>query len=139
MDLTRRKMGAVLPDQYHDGLHPQVSERPRVLLLTPHFPPTQGGIADYARWLVEELATLGFEMRVLTSLCPDSPASAAFSVSATVEHLDGRLCRAVADEVASFKPDILHIEYQQTMYGGYPAIGLLPLALPAPGARPPIR
>jgi glycosyltransferase involved in cell wall biosynthesis len=36
------------------------------------------------------------------------------------------------------KSDIVHIQYQQTMYGGDPAIGFLPWALAARGLRPTI-
>jgi glycosyltransferase involved in cell wall biosynthesis len=46
--------------------------------------------------------------------------------------------RAVANEVSRFKPDILHIQYQESMYGGEPAIGFLPWALAARGLRPAI-
>jgi glycosyltransferase involved in cell wall biosynthesis len=46
--------------------------------------------------------------------------------------------RAVANEVSRFKPDILHIQYQESMYGGEPAIGFLPWALAAQGLRPAI-
>jgi glycosyltransferase involved in cell wall biosynthesis len=46
--------------------------------------------------------------------------------------------RAVANEVSRFKPHILHIQYQESMYGGDPAIGFLPWALAARGLRPAI-
>jgi glycosyltransferase involved in cell wall biosynthesis len=121
-----------------------VSERPGVLLLTPHFPPAQGGIADYAHWLTKELADQGFDMRVITSqfageaAAKRSEGAREIYVSRTVEHWDRRLWRSVADEVSSFKPDILHIQYQHVMYGGDPAIGFLPWALAARRMRPAI-
>jgi glycosyltransferase involved in cell wall biosynthesis len=114
----------------------------------------QGGISDYIGWLTQELANLGFEMRVLTSspftgevaakrpeganeLARSANANGHY-VSRTVEHWDRRMLRAVADEVSRFKPDILHIQYQEGMYGGDPAIGFLPWALAARGLRPAI-
>jgi glycosyltransferase involved in cell wall biosynthesis len=104
----------------------------------------QGGISDYIGWLTQELANLGFEMSVLTSSpfmgrwpeAQEGPTG--YSVARTVEHWDRRMWRAVANEVSRFKPDILHIQYQESMYGGEPAIGFLPWALAARGLRPAI-
>jgi glycosyltransferase involved in cell wall biosynthesis len=116
----------------------------------------QGGISDYIGWLTQELANLGFEMSVLTSSPlagevapkPSSPSMGrwpegpegptGYSIARTVEHWDRRMWRAVANEVSRFKPDILHIQYQEAMYGGEPAIGFLPWALAARGLRPAI-
>lgn len=112
-----------------------MSERVRVLLLSPHVPPTRGGIADHTRWLAQELAQVGFEMRVLTSASPAPIPISTIAMAPTLEHWDRRLWRAVADEVNAYKPAILHIQYQQSMYGGDPAIGFLPWALMALGAR----
>jgi glycosyltransferase involved in cell wall biosynthesis len=104
----------------------------------------QGGISDYIGWLTQELANLGFEMSVLTSSpfmgrWPEGPEGpTGYSVARTVEHWDRRMWRAVANEVSRFKPDILHIQYQESMYGGEPAIGFLPWALAARGLRPAI-
>jgi glycosyltransferase involved in cell wall biosynthesis len=104
----------------------------------------QGGISDYIGWLTQELANLGFEMSVLTSSpsmerWPEGPEGpTGYSIARTVDHWDRRMWRAVANEVSRFKPDILHIQYQESMYGGEPAIGFLPWALAARGLRPAI-
>src|SRR5258708_9887917 len=104
-------------------------ERLRVLHLSPEYPPVIGGIGDHVDWLTRELSRQGLDVRVLTS-----PRSAGYkpgdvAVSATVERWDGRLRQTLAREVATFKPDLVHIHYQQLMYQGYPAIGFLPWSL----------
>jgi len=59
-------------------------------------------------------------------------------VSRTLGHLDRRMWRAVADQLSASKSEILHIQYQQSMYGGDSAIGFLPWALMVRGVRPAI-
>jgi len=110
----------------------------RVLHLSPDFPPVICGIADYTDWLTAELAELGLHVRVLTSLRSLHREVAGVEVSATVESLDRRLWGAVASEVESFRPDVLHVHFQQLMYQGDPAIGFLPWALAMRGRRPAI-
>lgn len=112
-----------------------MGERPRVLQLCPDFPPALGGISDYARRLCEQLAQLDFDVRVLTSTRSKDRSAGAYAIAATVEHWDARLTPAVADEIAAFKPDVLHIQYQQHMYAGHHAVGWLPWRL---RRRPPI-
>ena len=110
----------------------------RVLHLTPDFPPVVCGIADHAGWLTAQLADLGLAVRVLTSPRSAHRDAAGVEVSAMVESWDRRLWGAVAREVEAFRPDVLHIHYQQLMYEGNPAIGLLPWALTTRGRRPAI-
>jgi glycosyltransferase involved in cell wall biosynthesis len=110
----------------------------RVLHLTPHFPPVLSGIADYAGWLTAELAELGLDMRVLTSPRSAQCEIPGVGISATVESWDRRLWAAVAKEVGDFQPNVLHIHYQQLMYEGDRAIGLLPWALAMRRRRPAI-
>ena len=111
--------------------------QPRVLLLCPDFPPAPGGISDYVRWLAEELAQQGFAMTVLTSPLAGEGATDV-RVSRTLDHCDRRMWRAVAEALSASRSDLLHIQYQQSMYGGDPAIGFLPWALAARGLRPAI-
>ena len=110
----------------------------RVLHLSPEFPPLIGGIADYADWLTSELAGLGLHVRVLTGPRSATRDVRTVEVSGTVEHCDRRLWRAVAREIETFRPDVLHVHYQPLMYGNDPAIGFLPWALGVRGRRPAI-
>ncbi len=110
----------------------------RVLHLTPDFPPVICGIADHAGWLTAQLAEQGLVVRVLTSPRSVHRETEGVEVSATVEHWDRRLWGAVGREVETFRPDVLHVHYQQLMYEGDPAIGLLPWALSARRRRPAI-
>lgn len=113
-------------------------ERLRVLHLTPHFPPTLSGIADYAGSLAAELAALGAEVRVLTGAESAGMHVPGVTVAATVKRWDNTLGPAVAADVAAFRPDVLHIHYQQGMYGGDPTVGSLPWTLGVKGLRPAI-
>jgi len=105
----------------HEGL--------RVLHLSPEYPPVIGGIGDHVDWLTRELSKQGLDVRVLTSPRSADYNAGDVAVSAMVESWDGRLRQTVAREVETFKPDVLHIHYQQLMYQGYPAIGFLPWSL----------
>ena len=115
-----------------------MGEHRRVLQLCPDFPPALGGISDYARRLCEQLSQLDFDVRVLTSVRSKDQSPEGFAMAATIEHWDERLWRDVAAEVAAFHPDVLHIQYQEHMYGGSPAIGWVPWNLLFRRIRPPV-
>jgi glycosyltransferase involved in cell wall biosynthesis len=108
----------------------------RALHLTPEFPPVLGGVADYAHGLTQELAALGWSVRILTSTRSTARKDDGYSVSPTLDAFDRRLWDAVAAEVRDFRPDVLHIHYQFQMYRGNAAVCILPWALGWRRARP---
>ena len=105
----------------------------RVLLLSAEYPPQPGGVGDYTHRLAQVLRARGVEAAVLTSkgvvrLQDDVP------VVREVRSWGRRLRADVVAAAASWRADVLHIQYQTGAYGMNPAINLLPARVDLPVA-----
>ena len=100
----------------------------RVCLITPEYPPMQGGVGDYTSHLVRVLRTQAVEVAVITS----NRAASGQQDEPGLSFLGGwgfDIWRRVAAWIREVQPDVLHIQYQTAGYGMHPAINLLPLRL----------
>jgi len=115
-----------------------VSDSPRVLLVSPEYPPLPGGIGDYTALLARHLRLHDATVAVLTS-GSDGDASDecdeyGVRILRTVPHWGWGLTECVYGAIRRTGAEVVHIQYQTGMYAMYPAVSLLPwrLGLPAP-------
>ena len=108
------------------------TDAPRVLLVSPEYPPTPGGVGDYTALLARHLTHEGATVAVLTSGTGADTNENGVRVLRRVPRwgwgLRGYICDAIRDTSAK----IVHIQYQTGMYGMHPAVNLLPLHLRHP-------
>ncbi|MHB1417930.1 MAG: glycosyltransferase family 4 protein, partial [Chloroflexota bacterium] len=108
----------------------------RICLLSAEYPPAHGGVGDYTRLLAVQLARGGDECSVLTSLKPGArdEDDGEFPVHRLVPDWGFGAWRRIAEHVRTYRPDVLHVQYQTAAYRMHPAINLLPWRLRAAGA-----
>ncbi|MCO6449149.1 MAG: glycosyltransferase family 4 protein [Caldilineales bacterium] len=99
----------------------------RTLFITGEYPPMHGGVADYTRELGRALVALGQTVGVVTSAAaagetidPD------IEVFAEMRHWGWSSSSVLNRRVESWRPDIVHIQYQTAAFGMHPAINLWP-------------
>lgn len=98
----------------------------RVCLVCAEYAPHVGGLADYIRLLATHLSAAGDQVLVLTGTgCSGSP-SDAFEVRGSVSAWNFGLFRALRQMADSFRPDVVHLQFQTAAYGMHPAIMLTP-------------
>jgi glycosyltransferase involved in cell wall biosynthesis len=100
----------------------------RILLVSGEYPPMQGGVADFTQIMADRFSRRGHAVCVLTST-----GAGADEGAIQVEPVMGRwgwlnLYRAIRRMVATFRPDVINIQYQAAAFGMHPAINLLPRA-----------
>lgn len=115
-----------------------MDEEKRALHLTPEFPPIVGGIGDYVSGLADGLGPLGWNVRVVTSIAAAAAQRSRLSISPALAFYDRRMLGIVAGEVRDFRPHVVHVHYQSSMYLGDPAVCLVPLALRRRGLHVPV-
>ncbi len=108
------------------------AETPRVLLVSPEYPPTPGGVGDYTALLARHLRNAGASIAVLTSGTGGDTDEDNVRVLRRVPGWGRGLTRHVRDAVRDTGAEIVHIQYQTGMYGMHPAVSLLPLRGTAP-------
>ena len=116
----------------------------RILLVSAEYPPDVGGVGDYTRCLAEALAVHGHLVGVATGVQPSSGNARQDAQRLGMEHpalhdvaSNGRVgvialettwgweaWRKLAEVVALFRPDVVHIQYQTGAYRQHPAINL---------------
>jgi glycosyltransferase involved in cell wall biosynthesis len=103
----------------------------RVLLVTGEYPPMRGGVADYTQLLARGLAAKGVVVSVLTSVGATRGHEPDVMVSPSVKNWGVGFWRAVEDQLARVRPDILHVQYQTAAFdmalgvNGWPVLGRL--------------
>lgn len=109
-------------------------------MVTPEYPPMQGGVGDYTSHLSSALRQLGCEVEVVTSVKAKSLGNdneGVFdSVLPAVDKWTFSSWSAILRVVSRFNPDVLHIQYQTGGYHMHPAINLLPMRLRLSQSRP---
>lgn len=98
----------------------------RVLLISAEYPPTPGGIGDYTALLAAHLATAGATIAVLTTGNGAVRHDGDVTVYACVPSWGWGNGKAVHAVMRSFRPEIVHLQYQTGMYGMHPAVNFLP-------------
>lgn len=110
-----------------------MSDGPRVLVVSPEYPPMPGGIGDYTALLARHLRLHGAIVTVLTSDAggdaSDAPDEHGVRVLRTVPHWGWGLTERVHGAVYRIGAEIVHLQYQTGMYGMHPAVNLLPWRL----------
>ncbi|MCS7039207.1 MAG: glycosyltransferase family 4 protein [Caldilineales bacterium] len=97
----------------------------RILFVTGEYPPMEGGVADYTCILGRTLAAMGQEVAVLTSAAAGvAPVAGPPTVFARVSRWDWGMWRALDERIASWRPDVVHIQYQTAAFGMHPAVNL---------------
>ncbi|MDP2663274.1 MAG: glycosyltransferase family 4 protein [Dehalococcoidia bacterium] len=97
----------------------------KVLLISGEFPPLIGGVGDYTACLATSLHKMGVQVAVLTSRAANRSAFP-FPVRAEVPNWSFGCWGRVRREIARYRPDLVHIQYQAAAYGLHPAVNLLP-------------
>ncbi len=98
----------------------------RVLLISAEYPPMPGGIGDYTALLAAYLAESGATVAVLTTGNCDVWMDGDVTIYAKVPSWGWSVVDAVHGVIRSFRPDIVHLQYQTGMYDMHPAINFLP-------------
>ena len=83
---------------------------PRILMVCPEYPPMQGGLGRYTCNLTTELRKIGFDVQVICNKLGHGD----FSGLSPSHADDSNVLLQLVDKV---KPDIVHIQYEQGMYG----------------------
>ena len=110
---------------------------PRVLVICPHMPPRACGIADYLAATLVEVARLGISVTVAHTERDATPVEGV--ELRQLPAVSGRaFVQAVRALIVELEPDVLHLQYQPTMYGNAPTVFLLPHYLRRAGFRMPI-
>jgi len=98
----------------------------RVLLISAEYPPMPGGIGDYTALLAAHLAASGATVAVLTTGRGTVRHDGDVTVYESIPSWDWSSIDAVHSAIRSFRPAIVHLQYQTGMYGMHPAINFLP-------------
>lgn len=98
----------------------------RVLFVSGEYPPMQGGIGDYTARLVEALADIDIDSRVLTST---AAIGSDLRVLARVPRWDWSLTRQTRQAIEESNAGLVHIQYQTGAFGMHPAVNMLPFLL----------
>jgi glycosyltransferase involved in cell wall biosynthesis len=97
----------------------------RILFVTGEYPPMEGGVADYTHTLGCTLRAMGHTVAVLTATAAgSSPGPGAPEVFAWVPRWDWRMWRILDERIASWRPAVVHIQYQTAAFAMHPAINL---------------
>lgn len=83
---------------------------PRILMVCTEYPPMQGGVGRYTYNLTNALRKIGFDVRVVCNKLGDGDF---FGLSPSNTD-DSNVILQLVDKI---KPDIVHIQYEQGMYG----------------------
>jgi len=98
----------------------------RVLLVSAEYPPMPGGVGDYTALLAAHLASAGAAIVVLTTGNGAVRHDGDVTVYESVPSWGWSNVDAVHEVMRSFRPDIVHLQYQTGMYGMHPATNFLP-------------
>ncbi|WP_035752293.1 glycosyltransferase [Parafrankia discariae] len=109
----------------------QRTDRPRIALICGNLEPARDGVADYTLHLREALGH-----RADVWLATAGPAGAAEPAAGPrlIKVADGWNARGVAALAGALRrlaPDVVHVQFAPSAFGYSPAVGLLPLLLPA--------
>lgn len=118
----------------------------RILFVGGEFPPQTGGVGDYTDRLAGALADQGAEVGVLTAAPAAGPTVAnrdavwatrdGAAVWRTVERWDLRAWRLLAARIHTWRPDVVHLQYQAAAFGMRGAVALYPWLLRTWNIRP---
>jgi polysaccharide biosynthesis protein PslF len=108
----------------------------RVLVISPTFPPTRSGGADYAFRLCQELAARGLDIHVVTTALPEVVRDPRFVVSPIMRRWSWSEMPRLLRAIRRFSPDVIDIHFHGRLYHDQPMITLLPGLLKR-AARPP--
>jgi len=98
----------------------------RILLISAEYPPMPGGIGDYTALLAAHLAASGATVAVLTTGSGTVRHDGDVTVYESIPSWGWRSVEAVQGAMRSFRPKVVHLQYQTGMYGMHPAINFLP-------------
>jgi glycosyltransferase involved in cell wall biosynthesis len=101
----------------------------KVLVISPTFPPTRSGGADFAFRQCELLAARGVDLHVITSVCDEVARSDRFAVSAVVRRWSWRDLGRILSIARAFKPDAVLIHFAGAIYEHHLMITVLPSLL----------
>lgn len=82
----------------------------KILMVSTEYPPMKGGVGRYTEKLVESLRTEGLEVAVVCNEC----GSGDFTGLSPYNRQNSEILRRAVKE---FKPDVVHIQYEQGLYG----------------------
>ena len=86
------------------------SEKPRILMVSPEYPPINGGVGRYTYNLVRELKRHGLEVYVVC----DNEGKGDYT---GLSHNNIHNSKILLDLVNKIKPDVVHIQYEPGLYG----------------------
>lgn len=98
----------------------------RVLLISAEYPPTPGGVGDYTALLAAHLAAAGATVSVLTTGNGTVRHDGDVTMYAQARSWSGGIADTARGILRSFRPDIVHLQYQTGMYQMRPSVTFLP-------------
>ncbi len=109
----------------------------RICMVVPRYPPDRCGVGDYTYLLAQHLAHLDVSVDILTSRRPalsmtlqsDAREQAGVRVLALVDDWGWRSLLDICAVIRAGRYDVVHVQYQNEMYGRSASITALPLAL----------
>ncbi len=96
----------------------------RLLLISPEYPPSIGGVGDYTHHLSRRLSDRGVEVAVVCSSAVSTTDGSVHIVGGA--RWDFRLLRYVEALARVLNPHVVHLQYQTAAYGMHPAVNLIP-------------
>ena len=104
---------------------------PAILMVSAEYPPTLGGVGDYAHRLCRQLRLDGVGVTVLAGPgpAPAEDCGGAIPVVRRGGSWGFRSWPEIADRARKVGASIIHLQYQAAAYAMHPAINLLPLYL----------
>ena len=98
----------------------------KALVISPTFPPTRSGGADFAFRQCEHLAERGVDVHVVTSRAENVARSDRFAVSAVVREWSWRDLGQILSIARRFRPDVVLIHFAGAIYKHHPMVTFLP-------------
>jgi glycosyltransferase involved in cell wall biosynthesis len=83
---------------------------PRILMVSPEYPPMQGGVGRYTYNLTKGLRKLGFEVDVVSNKLANGEFSGLSPENSECSHV-------LLEIVEKAKPDLVHVQYEHGLYG----------------------
>lgn len=110
----------------------------RVLMISPHYPPDASGVGDYVALLARYLAGYGVRTTIVTSRGHAATEDGAVTVLPVIDDWGWLSLPRLCALALAGRYDLVHVQYQNEMYGRSASIAALPLLLRALSPRTPV-
>jgi glycosyltransferase involved in cell wall biosynthesis len=103
----------------------------RIGLITGEYPPDQGGVGDFTHELGQSLASLGYDIHVITHASrreqgAGGKSQGALTAHRVIEHWGWGCWGQIVALAEALSLDVLNVQYQAAAYDMHPAINVVP-------------